>query len=169
MIYTRPQSDAAIDQGDLIEQFPVVEIRDFRVDAADRPDLDSATRRVIVLTQTCDLANNRIKTANIAEVFEGSFLIGQGVFKPADVRGPVRGGRVWGVYFLPADPALGLTEMIVDLRRLHTVRLNQLVDWRAAGRRLARVQPLYREHLARHFAETFGRIGLPRLRSKRHD
>ncbi len=30
-----------------------------------------------------------------------------------------------------------------------------------AGRRKARVQPLYREHLARHFADTFSRIGLP--------
>jgi len=30
-----------------------------------------------------------------------------------------------------------------------------------AGRRKARIQPLYREHLANHFADTFSRIGLP--------
>jgi hypothetical protein len=162
MIYTRPRPDDPIDQGDLIDQFPVVEIRDLRSDAPDQPMLDSATRRVIVVTQTCDLANDKTKTANIAEVFEADFLVAQGVFKPADVRGPLRGGRVWGLYFLPADAALGLNEMIVDLRRLHTVRIDHLADWCRAGRRLARVQPLYREHLARHFAETFGRIGLPR-------
>jgi hypothetical protein len=29
------------------------------------------------------------------------------------------------------------------------------------GRRLARLQPSYREHLAQHFALTYSRIGLP--------
>ena len=162
MIYTRPHSDDPIDQGDLIDRFPVAEIREIRVDAASPPTIDSDLRRVIVLTQTCDLANDKTSTANVAEVFEANYLVGLGAFKPADVRGPLRGGRIWGVYFLPADPALGLSEMIVDLRRLHTVRIDHLRNWCLAGHRLARVQPLYREHLARHFAETFGRIGLPR-------
>jgi len=27
--------------------------------------------------------------------------------------------------------------------------------------RKSRVQPLYREHMAKHFADTFSRIGLP--------
>lgn len=31
-----------------------------------------------------------------------------------------------------------------------------------AGQRRARLQPLYREHLAKHFADGFCRIGLPR-------
>ncbi len=29
------------------------------------------------------------------------------------------------------------------------------------GPRKARVQPLYREHLAKHFADTYSHIGLP--------
>ena len=29
------------------------------------------------------------------------------------------------------------------------------------GKRRGRIRPLYREHLARHFAETYARIGLP--------
>ena len=61
-----------------------------------------------------------------------------------------------------ADAALGLPEMIADLRRLHTVKLDVLRALCAAGRRAGRVQPLYREHLAKHFADTFSRIGLPR-------
>jgi hypothetical protein len=31
-----------------------------------------------------------------------------------------------------------------------------------AGQPRARLQPLYREHLAKHFADGFSRIGLPR-------
>jgi hypothetical protein len=52
--------------------------------------------------------------------------------------------------------------MIVDLRRLHTIRLDLLRVLCQAGHRKARMQPLYREHLAKHFADTFSRIGLPR-------
>jgi hypothetical protein len=88
--------------------------------------------------------------------------IDQGILKPSDIKGPIRGGRVWGWYFLPADNQLGLPEMIVDLRRLHTIQIDLLRSLIQAGQRRARLQPLYREHLAKHFADGFSRIGLPR-------
>ncbi len=53
--------------------------------------------------------------------------------------------------------------MIVDLRQLHTVRLDLLVALSQRGRRRARLLSPYREHLARHFADTFSCIGLPEL------
>ena len=90
------------------------------------------------------------------------FFVDAGILKPADIKGSLRSGRIWGLYFLPADAALGLPEMIVDFRRLHTVKLDMLRALCAASRRPGRVQPLYREHLAKHFADTFSRIGLPR-------
>jgi hypothetical protein len=96
-----------------------------------------------------------------ASVFVAQQLIDQQILKAVDVKGPIRAGRVWGLYFLPAQSELGLEEMIVDLRRLHTVRLDLLSTLCRAGRRRGRVRPLYREHLARHFADTFSRIGLP--------
>ncbi len=95
-------------------------------------------------------------------MFDAQFLVNQQLFKPADVKGPLRAGRVWGWYFLPADATLGLAEMIVDLRRLHTVRLGLLQQICQAGKRRTRIQTPYREHLAKHFADTFCRIGLPR-------
>jgi hypothetical protein len=94
-------------------------------------------------------------------VFNAQALVDQGLLKAADIRGPIRAGRVFGWYFLPKDDALGLPEMIVDLRRLHTVRLDLLTALCQCGQRRARVQPLYREHLAKHFADTYSRIGLP--------
>jgi hypothetical protein len=82
--------------------------------------------------------------------------------KPDQINGPLRSGRIWGLYFLPADTALGLPEMIVDFRRLQTVKLDLLRSLCQAGRRRGRIQPLYREHLAKHFADTYSRIGLPK-------
>jgi hypothetical protein len=51
--------------------------------------------------------------------------------------------------------------MIVDLRQLHTVRYDLLTALCQRGRRRARLLSPYREHLAKHFADTFSRIGLP--------
>src|SRR5262249_24761181 len=117
---------------------------------------------VITTTHTCNFPNQKTTHANAAQVFDAQRFVDQGMLKPADIRGPLRAGRIWGLYFLPADANLGVGEMIVDLRRLHTVRLDVLRALCLAGNGRGRVQPLYREHLAKHFADTFSRIGLPR-------
>ncbi len=162
MIYLAAAPDEPIDQADLIEECPVTEVCSF--DPADpaRTDVRVVPARVIVLTQTCDLANEKTNVVSVAEVFDAQYFVDQKLLKPADIKGPLRSGRIWGLYFLPADAGLGLGEMIVDLRRLHTVRLDLLRALGRAGRRRGRVGPLYREHLAKHFADTFSRIGLPR-------
>jgi hypothetical protein len=41
------------------------------------------------------------------------------------------------------------------------VRRDYLFALCARGQRKTRFQPLYREHLAKHFADTYSRIGLP--------
>jgi hypothetical protein len=161
MIYTNPQPNEAIDQGDLIDQCPLPAIEDVRLGTAE-PSVRVGLQRIIILTQTCDLANEKTTTATVAEVIDAQEFVDRGYLKPADVKGPLRAGRIWGFYFLPAQPDLGLREMIVDLRRLHTVRLDLLLALVREGNRDGRVPPLYREHLAKHFADTYSRIGLPR-------
>ncbi len=162
MIYHTPTPGEPIDQGDLIDACPVVRLVSFQSDRPETVEYELDLQRVIVLTQTCDLAQGKADRAVVASVFEAQQLIDRQILKPADVRGPLRAGRIWGWYFLPADANLGLGEMIIDLRRLHTVRLDLLCDLCRAGKRRGRVQPLYREHLAKHFADTYSRIGLPR-------
>jgi len=162
MIYSAPAADDSVDQGDIIDDCPVLTVNSYEVAKPGEVAVRTTPQRVIVMTQTCDLANARTSAATVAEVFAAQFLVDQKLFKPADIKGPLRAGRVWGWYFLPADAALRLGEMVVDLRRLHTVRLELLRELCRTGKRRARVQPLYREHLAKHFADTFSRIGLPR-------
>ena len=161
MIYSTAPHEAPIDQGDLIEGCVVAILQSFTLGRREY-DAEFETPRVVVLTQTCDLANDKTSVVTVAEVQNAQTFVDAGILKPADVKGPLRSGRIWGLYFLPADAALGLPEMIVDLRRLHTVKLDMLRTLCAAGKRPGRVQPLYREHLAKHFADTFSRIGLPR-------
>lgn len=161
MIYRLPPPDAPVDQADLIDRCPLLSISSFDVQALESVLVNRGLSRIVVLTQTCDFANNKTSQVVVARVHEAQSLIAAGQLKAADVRGPVRGGRVFGWYFLPKSLDLGFGEMIVDLRSLHTVRLDLLETLCAAGHRLARIEPLYREHLSKHFADSYSRIGLP--------
>jgi hypothetical protein len=162
MIYHSPTPDDVLDQGDLIDGCPVTTVTEFPPTRPEMARVQVGVHRIIVLTQTCDLANRKAEEVTVASVFDAEDLVKRDVLKPAEIKGPLRAGRVWGWYFLPAQPDLGLAEMIVDLRRLHTARLDLLTNLCRGGGRRGRLPPPYREHLAKHFADTFSRIGLPR-------
>lgn len=161
MIYHAPRPDDPVDQGDVIDGCAIVRVTGFPPDQPDAATVALDVQRVVVLSQTCDLANDKIENAVVATVFDAATLVDRQILKAADIKGPLRGGRVWGWYFLPANASLGLGEMIVDLRRLHTIRIELLHALAKAGRRYARLRTPYREHLSKHFADTFSRIGLP--------
>ncbi len=82
-----------IDQGDLIDDCLVLRIKAVQPTSFSQPDVDFAFRRIIVLTQTCDLANDKATMANVAEVLDARFLIDQKLFKPADVKGSLAPGE----------------------------------------------------------------------------
>jgi hypothetical protein len=161
MIYGLPDASSPIDQGDLIDDCYILSIKAFNLQASDLPGINIANSRVLILTQACDLANCKTPDATVAVVHDAQFIVDQGLLKRADVRGPVRAARVYGWYFLPSDPSLALNEMIVDLHQLHTVGLDLLTALTQMGRRRAWLLSRYREHLAKHFADTFSRIALP--------
>lgn len=150
-----------IDQGDIIDACPLITLDTEEVADVEVLPVRHSLERVIVLTQTCDLAQQRTTRAVVAVAHEAQYLVDQGLLKPADIRGPIRAGRVFGWYFLPQSAQFGMPESIVDLRQLHTVRIDLLLALIRRGRRRVRLQPLYREHLAKHFADTYSRIGLP--------
>jgi hypothetical protein len=160
-LYGLPAIESPVDQGDIIEGCPILSVQDYDLSDLESPSVRSVLVRIIVLTQTCDLANNKISYVTGALAWDAETLVAEGRLKAVDVRGPVRAGRVFGWYFLPKDGPLALPEMLVDLRSLHTIRLDLLTALCQRGQRRARVQPLYREHLAKHFADTCSRIGLP--------
>jgi hypothetical protein len=161
VIFDPPEPLDSLDQGDIVAGCPLVFLKPCDLDDLGASEIECVPARVLVLTQTCDLANLKAANIAVAVIHDARHLVDQGLLKPADVRGPIRGGRVFGWYFLPASPDAGLPEMIVDLRQLQTVRLDLLVTLCQRGMRRARLRSPYREHLARHFADTYSRIGLP--------
>jgi hypothetical protein len=116
MIDRLPAPDEPLDQGDIIQGCPLVLIESYDLDHPERFPFTGAPVRVVILTQACDLANQKAKSVVVAAVLDAQALVAQGLLKAADVEGPIRAGRVFGWYFLPRSTELGLPEMIVDLR-----------------------------------------------------
>jgi hypothetical protein len=103
VIYDAPPANSSIDQGDIIDRCPVFPVVAFDSTTGQRQNVEFEPQRVIVLTQTCDLASEKTTVASVAEVFEAQFLVDQRTLNPTDIKGPIRAGRVCGWYFLPAD------------------------------------------------------------------
>jgi hypothetical protein len=154
-MYATP-ADPGIEQGDVFDGCPLAVL----ADAGGGVELVKA--RVVVLTQTCDLAQGKASRAVVAVCYDARVLADRQVLKASTIRDQIRPGRVHGWYYLPgADAPAGLPETVVDLRDLHTVPVPTLTALVAAGGRVCRVLTPYREHLAQHFAVTYMRIALP--------
>lgn len=161
MINQFPSPEEPIDQGDLIDGCPIVQIAHFDPNTPTSPQVACATSLVVVVTQACDLANQKTQRVTVAVVQDAQYLVEQKIVKAADVRGPIRAGRVFGWYFLPRCEQANVGESIVDFRQVYTIPKEVIQTLCQAGKRTARILSLYREHLAKHFADTYSRIGLP--------
>lgn len=161
MIFDRPNATDPVDQRDIIDECPLARLDDYDPSLPDSANVWTGLERVIVLTQACEFASGKITRAVVALAAEAAEVVSRGLMKAADIRGPVRAGRVFGWYFLPEDKGLGIPELIVDFRQVFTLPLEVLQKLCEHGLRVGRIRPLYREHLARHFGDTYSRIGLP--------
>src|SRR5881397_3617294 len=98
MIFSGPAQGDAIDQGDIIDNCPLLSIASMEVDRPESLRTKTTLQRIIVLTQTCDLANLKVSRVLVAVLLEAQSLIDEHSLKAADVRGPIRAGRVYGWY-----------------------------------------------------------------------
>jgi hypothetical protein len=155
----QPGNSEPLYQGDIINSCPLIfwacyQDGDHVIRKPEEIDV-----RVIVLTQSCDLDNKKSTRVQVAVVHETAFLVQHGVLKAKTIRDSVRLHKVFGWYFLEQSELL--PESIVDFRDIHTVSRLLLDDLVARGHRICTVVSPYREHLAKHFADTFSRVALP--------
>ena len=150
-------------QGDILDECPLVGLN------ATEPPSDLRNipvkrwrARVIVLTQACDLAQEKSGRVLVAQVHDAQKLVNDGVLKGTVIRDHMRRHLIFVWYFLPAMTApVPLPESLIDLRDLHSVPRVMLEQLIAGGKRVASLASPYREHLAQHFAVTYMRVALP--------
>ncbi len=161
-MYEIAAHEEILSQGDLIDDCPLITIRIWPPDPGTDVRSESWTIRFVVLTQACDLAQDKTTRVVVAPVHEAAELVARNILKPGAIRDQVRRGQVFGWYFLPAAAApINLVESIVDLRELHTIERRTLEYLVGAGKRVCRIRTPWREHLAQHFGTTYTRIALP--------
>ena len=160
-MYEQPL-ETDLSQGDILDDCPILVWKP----APPPLDLDVPPEiriiRVVVLTQACDLAQDKTTRVVVAPVHDAAELVARNILKAVAIRDQVRRGQVFGWYFLPAASApVAVAESIVDLRELHTIERRTLEYLVGAGKRIGRIRTPWREHLAQHFGTTYMRIALP--------
>jgi len=120
------------------------------------------TATLIVLTQACDIENNKAESIVLCPVWTLEHVAGEyETYSTPKGKDELRKGHTHYFHLLNKDDDLGLGYLIVDFRELYTLPTDflRLVAERCGDR--PRLLPPYREHLSQSFARYFMRVGLP--------
>jgi hypothetical protein len=154
-----------LEQGDVLPDCPIFRV--LSTPGGEEADVLYEEHDVVVLTQTCDLVNNKVEDVLVAAVLsyvdvhskdgETNPQVRSSKFRKAAVEGNLPS------YFLipPHDENPELGWSLVDFHNVFSVPkhlLQEIAD--GLGDRLRLVAP-YREHLAQGFARYIMRVGLP--------
>ena len=147
----------AIAQGDLFNSCPYVQ-----VDAAG--EIVQSHYDVVVLSQSCDLANDKLDMVQVCP-FWALATLGANITYLQSRKGKeeLRRGNLPGYHLLNRCTLLGLETdfLVVDFRAVFGVKLLSLKELAVSRSPRPSLLPPYREHLAQAFARFFMRVGLP--------
>jgi hypothetical protein len=158
-VYRKLPRDAPLGQGEIIADCPIVRWENTGSVQAPQWEAVETLKRVILLTQACDLHHPKTTWVVVGLVHDAQSLVDSGILKAKTIRDQLVRHQVYGWYFLPKGELLD--ESIVDLRHVQTIPRLLLEQLVADGKRVCALETPYREHLAQHFAATYARIGLP--------
>ena len=159
-------STLGIEQGDILAgcPTPMVASPTFPVNEGEPISIDVVDLTLIVLTQSCDLENDKVDEVLLAEVVDWETVKATGGqhVKATEFRRALVQGNVPGYSLLSKSrETVVMNWSLVDFHRLHVLPKVYIERFAAqAGDRLRMLSP-YREHLAQGFARYFMRVGLP--------
>ncbi len=135
-------------------------------DFGDQLALPLVTRRddLLVLTQSCDLANNKVRSVTLCPIRPISALLAQDpAYRSRKALEPVRRGIVASLHLLsnPDTPDDNQSALYLDFRQLVILPVGYLQRHAAQLGPRHRLNSPYLEHLSQSFARFFMRVGLP--------
>ena len=153
-----------LEQGDYLPRCWVPMVAADFDPAAMEPEISIGRGNLIGVTQSCDLANEKIQLAALCPM---------GDLEPWEQVNPeyakrnfwesVRQGRREGLHMLGAfaDAGDSRNALVVDFRQIFSLPVAYLHRHAAGLGPRWRLQPPYREHFSQSFARFFMRVGLP--------
>lgn len=168
---TRSSKAARLVQGDLLNACPVARVgglEQWPVPTDQPVEVEVYLEDLVVLSQSCDLMNDRIQDVILAQVLDWRVacaeLVKQGNMfaRSKQFRRALIAGNIPSLSLLhkrDEQPALGWS--VVEFHRAFILPKPVIANVaRSAGPRLRLLSP-YREYLAQAFARYFMRVGLP--------
>ncbi|MBT3207679.1 MAG: hypothetical protein HN704_14255 [Bacteroidetes bacterium] len=156
-----------IEQGDLIKDCPIV-IPPSKIEEGDEPEIEIRLINSIILSQSCDLVNNKIDIVLVCPYYPLKVFIEN---LPEDQNSKklikknidnLRKGYLPGYHLLNKFDDLKINDyLVVDFRNVYGIEINNLKDIAYKQINRIRLLPPYREHLSQAFARYFMRVGLP--------
>jgi hypothetical protein len=156
-----------LEQGDVLLDCPVTVVESYTHPLPDEVEVVTDRRDLVVLTQSCDLENDKVEEVLLAAVRDYQKLLAdQGVTDPAirsaKWRQAAARGDLPAYSLLPQrtdPPAVGWS--LVDFHHLFMLPKSYVEAFADASSPRLRLVPPYREHLAQAFARYVMRVGLP--------
>jgi hypothetical protein len=163
-----PEDNNSLEQGDLILECPIV-IPPGPIEEGDSIEIDVKEINSIVLTQSCDLANDKIEIVLVCQYYPLLYWLDS---LPAEQQGKkarkkaiddLRKGHYAGFHVINKIGPESLLEdyQVVDFRNVYGVNIDLLKKIVLNKGERVRLLPPYREHLSQAFARYFMRVGLP--------
>jgi hypothetical protein len=151
-------------QGDLLSRCLIPQFAD-GFGEADSSDLVGLIRaNLIVVTQSCDLANGKSPHVALCPIFSLSgFEDVNPVFAHKGRWEEARKGRIEGLHLLasPEQPENNRNSLVVDFRQIYSLPFGYLSRHAEATSDRWRLNSPYLEHFSQAFARFFMRVGLP--------
>jgi len=121
-------------------------------------------RDCVVLTQSCDLENDKAALVALCPVFSlPDFEAVNKQFAQKGVWERVRQGRVEGLHLLasPTEPTNNRASFVADFRQIYSLPIGYLRGHATALGPRWQLRSPFLEHLSQAFARFFMRVGLP--------
>lgn len=146
-----------LEQGDILHDCPI-----FRPSSAN--EVQRLRADTIVLSQSCDLTNDKLEIVQVCPVFAlDELAVTVERFRNKRGREELRRGHLPGYHLLSRCelPDHESDFWVCDFRSLFGVHITVAKALAADQSPRVRLLPPYREHLAQAFARFFMRVGLP--------
>lgn len=151
-------------QGDIIDDCHIAVVPDDFSSDSEEDIIDVEKRRLIVITQSCDLENGKAPYVALCPVFTISeYQKLHPNFASMPRLDEIRKGKVEGLYMLPSprDPANNLEALIADFRMIVSLPIGYLSRRASEAGKRSRLFSPFVEHFSQAFARFFMRVGLP--------
>jgi hypothetical protein len=148
-----------LEQGDLLDNFDIYQ---FQVVSGSLMPVRVRSRRVVVMTQSCDIPKAAQATLLLAEVESYETVATTGTdpsrYRSTAFRKSLAEGTAIGFFLLPPFGALNWS--LVNFRALHVLPKDYVSEASSGESAVVRLASPYKEHLAQSFARYMMRVGL---------